>query len=62
MVFNRYQPVVKYSRNENINATIDFVDLEKYRTRDCPDCGTSHSKATGCEAAVSEPLREASPQ
>ncbi len=32
MVFDRYQPVVKYSRNENLNATIDLVDLEKYRT------------------------------
>ena len=32
MVFDRYQPVVKHSKNLNIEAKIDFVDLSEYRT------------------------------
>ncbi len=32
MVFDRYQPVVKHSKNLNVNVEIDFVDLSKYRT------------------------------
>ncbi len=31
MVFDRYQPVVKHSKNLNIDAKVDFVDLSKYR-------------------------------
>ena len=31
MVFDRYQPVVKHSKNLNIEAKVDFVDLSKYR-------------------------------
>ncbi len=32
MIYDRKQPAVKRSENMNLNATIDFVDLEKYRT------------------------------
>ncbi|MFQ5956781.1 MAG: hypothetical protein ACE5KK_03320 [Candidatus Brocadiales bacterium] len=62
MILDRHQPVVKYSRNENLNVDTDLFDLEKYRNRECPDCGICHSKAVGCKTEVSEPLREASPQ
>ncbi len=32
MIYDSHQPVVKHSKNLNLNVDIDFVDLEKYRT------------------------------